>query len=53
MPRKKQNARINYFKPIKNQSGVTIQIPDKPYRQKGDIHPGWITAVAWPKAVRV
>ena len=54
MPRKNKKARERITgKRLKEQGGIVVQQPAKPYRIRGDIYPGRIAAVAWPKEVRL
>lgn len=53
MPRKNKNAWERIVKQLKNQGGIEVQQPAKPYRIRGDIYPGRIAAVAWPREVKI
>lgn len=54
MPRKNKKARERIVgKRLKEQGGINVDQPEKPYRIRGDIYPGRIAAVAWPREVRL
>ncbi len=53
LARKNKNARERIIKPLKTQGGIIVDQPEKPYRIRGDIYPGRIAAVAWPREVRL
>ena len=54
MPRKNKKARERITgKRLKEQGGIEVQQPPTPYRIRGDIYPGRIAAVAWPREVKL
>ncbi len=53
MPRKNKKARERIVKQLKNQGGIEVQQLPTPYKIRGDIYPGRIAAVAWPREVRL
>ena len=54
LPRKNKKARERTVgKRLRDQGGIEVQQPPTPYRIRGDIYPGRIAAVAWPREVRL
>ena len=54
LARKNKKARERIVgKRLKEQGGIVVQQPLTAYKIRGDIYPGRIAAVAWPREVRL
>ena len=54
LARKNKKARERIVgKRLKEQGGIVVQQPLTAYKNRGDIYPGRIAAVAWPRELRL